>query len=69
MRALHISRASSSVAPSRSRAVALQVVVVSEKFEGKALLARHRMVNSLFSEEMKGDLHGEKFGITGFSVS
>eukprot|EP00752_Nemacystus_decipiens_P009189 g8209.t1 len=34
-----------------------KVVVVSEEFEGKPLLARHRMVNALFAEEMKGTMH------------
>lgn len=34
--------------------------MVSEKFEGKPLLARHRMVNALFAEEMKGQVHGEE---------
>lgn len=37
-----------------------QVVVVSEKFEGKSLLTRHRMVNELFAAEMKSNaVHGE----------
>lgn len=36
-----------------------QVIVVSDEFEGKPLLARHRMVNALFAEEMKGKMHGE----------
>lgn len=36
-----------------------QVIVVSDEFEGKPLLARHRMVNALFAEEMKGKVHGE----------
>eukprot|EP00903_Cladosiphon_okamuranus_P011750 g11045.t1 len=34
-----------------------KVIVVSEEFEGKPLLARHRMVNALFAEEMKGKMH------------
>ncbi|CAN0266391.1 unnamed protein product [Scytosiphon promiscuus] len=34
-----------------------KVVVVSEEFEGKPLLARHRMVNALFESEMKGVIH------------
>lgn len=34
--------------------------MVSEEFEGKPLLARHRMVNALFAEEMKGKMHGER---------
>ncbi|XP_037088494.1 bolA-like protein 2 [Pollicipes pollicipes] len=29
------------------------VVVVSKQFEGKPLLARHRLVNSLLSKELK----------------
>ena len=28
-------------------------VIVSKKFEGKALLARHRMVNEILKEELK----------------
>lgn len=39
----------------------LQVVVVSDAFEGQSLVARHRMVNQLFTEEMKGAMHGENF--------
>lgn len=31
-----------------------KVVVVTEEFEGKPLVARHRMVNTLFAEEMTG---------------
>jgi BolA protein len=34
-----------------------RVRVVSKAFEGKALLARHRMVNALFVEEMKHAIH------------
>lgn len=30
-----------------------KVLIVSSKFEGKPLLARHRMVNELLQEEMK----------------
>ena len=39
-----------------------QVIIVTEEFEGKALLARHRMVNALFTEELMGktpSMHGE----------
>lgn len=42
-----------------------QVIVVTEEFEGKALLARHRMVNALFKEELMGKtpaMHGERRG-------
>ncbi len=35
----------------------LRVAVVSAAFEGKPPLARHRMVNALFAEEMKGAIH------------
>ncbi|CAM9862915.1 unnamed protein product [Pylaiella littoralis] len=31
-----------------------KVIVVSDEFEGKSLLARHRIVNSLFTEDMTG---------------
>ncbi|CAM9299827.1 unnamed protein product [Choristocarpus tenellus] len=34
-----------------------KVIVVSEKFEGKPLLARHRMITELFAEELKGAVH------------
>lgn len=40
----------------------LQVIVVTEQFEGKSLVARHRMVMALFAEEMTGGkpkMHGE----------
>nr|XP_043632722.1 protein BOLA2 [Erigeron canadensis] len=33
-----------------------QVEIVSEQFEGKRLLERHRMVNGVLAEEMK-DIH------------
>ncbi|KAK3024942.1 hypothetical protein RJ639_042946, partial [Escallonia herrerae] len=33
-----------------------QVEIVSEQFEGKRLLERHRMVNAALTEEMK-DIH------------
>jgi len=32
---------------------ALQVVIVSEVFEGKALIQRHRAINDVLSEEIK----------------
>lgn len=35
---------------------------MSDEFEGKSLLARHRIVNSLFTEDMTGKtpkMHGE----------
>ena len=34
-----------------------KVVLVSEAFGGKSLLARHRLVNSALSEELKGGVH------------
>ena len=34
-----------------------RVVVVSESFAGKALLARHRLVNALFVDELRHDIH------------
>ena len=34
-----------------------KVVVVSARFEGKPLLARHRMVNGLLAEELRGPVH------------
>ena len=34
-----------------------KVVVVSAQFEGQALLARHRAVNALLSEELEGPIH------------
>lgn len=40
-----------------------QVIVVTDQFEGKPLVARHRMVNALFADEMTGKtpvMHGEK---------
>jgi stress-induced morphogen len=36
----------------------MQVVCVSDAFEGKSLIARHRMVNDLLKEELEGTLHG-----------
>ena len=44
-------------------AVCWQVIIVTEEFEGKALLARHRMVNALFTEELMGktpSMHGKR---------
>ena len=35
----------------------IDVLVVSESFEGKRLLERHRMVNDAVSEEFKSGLH------------
>ena len=34
-----------------------KVVIVSEKFEGRALIARHREVNSLLGDELKSGVH------------
>ncbi len=34
-----------------------KVIVVSEKFEGQNLLARHRHVYALLAEELKGGVH------------
>lgn len=34
-----------------------KVVVVSDAFDGKMLLARHRMVNALLKEELDGGIH------------
>ncbi|CAN0063440.1 unnamed protein product [Phaeothamnion confervicola] len=34
-----------------------KVVVVSEQFEGKRLLDRHRMVNTLLAEELREAIH------------
>ncbi len=34
-----------------------KVVAVSEWFEGKPLLARHRKINELLSEELAGPVH------------
>lgn len=33
----------------------IQLLVVSESFAGKPLLKRHRLVNELFSEELKSN--------------
>lgn len=34
-----------------------KVVVVSEQFEGKRLLARHRTINGLLADELAGGVH------------
>lgn len=34
-----------------------KVVLVAEDFEGKNLLARHRLVNGLLAEELQGKIH------------
>ncbi|HBA35908.1 MAG TPA: BolA family transcriptional regulator [Gammaproteobacteria bacterium] len=34
-----------------------KVTVVSEQFEGKTLVARHRMVNGCLNHELSGPLH------------
>ena len=34
-----------------------KVVVVSEQFEGKRLLARHRAINGLLADELAGGVH------------
>ncbi|CZF81662.1 MULTISPECIES: transcriptional regulator BolA [Grimontia] len=34
-----------------------KVTVVSEQFEGKRLIARHRAVNQALSEELQNDIH------------
>ena len=34
-----------------------KVTVVSEHFEGKNLVARHRVVNALLAEELEGPVH------------
>nr|WP_163930704.1 BolA family protein [Paraferrimonas sp. SM1919] len=34
-----------------------KVIVVSDDFEGKRLLARHRIINELLKDELKGTLH------------
>lgn len=34
-----------------------KVTVVSERFQGKPLLARHRMINACLEEELAGPLH------------
>ena len=34
-----------------------KVFVVTDKFEGKPLLARHRMVNAILKDELDGGIH------------
>lgn len=34
-----------------------KVTVVSEQFEGKMLVARHRMVNKILADELNGMIH------------
>jgi BolA protein len=34
-----------------------KVTVVSEQFEGKRLIGRHRLVNSIVKEELEGPVH------------
>ena len=34
-----------------------KVVIVSDEFNGKPLIARHRQVNSVLSEEVNGKIH------------
>ncbi|HIO91534.1 MAG TPA: BolA family transcriptional regulator [Leucothrix mucor] len=34
-----------------------KVVAVSKDFEGKMLIARHRMINEVLSEELAGGIH------------
>jgi BolA protein len=34
-----------------------KVTVVSEKFDGRMLVNRHRMVNEALAEELKGEIH------------
>jgi len=34
-----------------------KVVLVSEDFSGKALLARHRMINKILEKELQGKIH------------
>lgn len=34
-----------------------KVTVVSEQFEGKMLVARHRMVNQILAEQLAGPVH------------
>lgn len=51
---------------------ASQVVVVTEEFEGKPLVARHRMVNTLFAEEMTGatpKMHGKAICIVDVCIA
>lgn len=34
-----------------------KVVIVSGEFEGKMLVARHRMINSVLKDELNGQIH------------
>lgn len=34
-----------------------KITVVSEEFEGKMLLARHRIINQLLADELAGEVH------------
>ncbi|MDH5572733.1 MAG: transcriptional regulator BolA [Gammaproteobacteria bacterium] len=34
-----------------------KIVVVSEQFEDKKLLARHRMINEILAEELQNNIH------------
>lgn len=34
-----------------------KITVVSDEFEGKMLVARHRMINKLLAEELAGSVH------------
>ncbi|MDP3295332.1 MAG: BolA family protein [Nevskia sp.] len=34
-----------------------RVFIVSEKFSGRSLIARHRMVYEALADQMKGDIH------------
>lgn len=34
-----------------------KVVVVSDAFEGKSLIDRHRLVNTILQDELKNDIH------------
>lgn len=34
-----------------------KVTVVSEQFKGKMLIARHRQINGILSEELNGQIH------------
>lgn len=35
----------------------MKVTIVSAQFDGQALLARHRMVNEMLQEELRGGVH------------
>jgi len=34
-----------------------KVIIVSDEFDGKALLARHRMINNILQDELQGKIH------------